>query len=168
MFTSDIKRQIAASLRRLEIGGVIQNSEAISDLKREIGPVFLAGYASLLQSLPLAGAELLLQLYPQEDDFDGTEEICFADVPLLLELNKECYPGIYLNPNNFFVFAYGGSGAGNCFAFNVMDQSDPAVYEVWHDAAHSVEGMAKALNELTGVNRVASHFSHLFSKALHE
>ena len=137
----------------------------MATLRAALGGKIPDWYVSLLSKLPISGIEVGWQAFPPEEDFDGIEWLEILDAPLIKEINLDGYPGQILFELGYFCFGYGSTWAGNCFAVNCQEE-DPAVYEVWHDAARDKQKMEKAIEELSGVKMVARSFSEFFNGAV--
>nr|WP_159063635.1 hypothetical protein [Thaumasiovibrio occultus] len=139
--------------------GSCLSRESLSCVNSQLGGVLPQWYLTLVATLPIVGVELAWLAYPDEEGEDQLEWFEFADADLLVELNLATYPGELLRQLGYVVFAFGVNNAGNCYAFSITDGDDPAVYEVWHDAAQTIEEMKVALEHQYGVTRLSTRFS---------
>ncbi|MDJ0595912.1 MAG: hypothetical protein QNJ72_39010 [Pleurocapsa sp. MO_226.B13] len=153
-------------LSKKEEKGNIIPKENLIELNGKLNDIIPNWYIEMFSKYPLAGLEVAWQAYPDEEGDDSIEWVQLLDFNLLTEINLESYPGIYLFPNGYFSFGYGSSWAGNCFVFNHAESDDPAVYEVWCDAAQSISEMKVAFKEGTGVKKVSDSFSEFFIKSV--
>lgn len=163
-----IKESIGKFIEKNDEAGKVLERDDLEALNSKLDRLIPEWYIDIVTTMPLSGLNIGWQAFPPEDDFDGVEEITLLDTSLLNECNLESYPGKHLLKIGYFSFGYGSNWAGNCFAFNPMDGSNPPVYEVWHDAAQNPEEMLAAIKERNGVSLVATKFSELFDSAVFE
>lgn len=157
-----IKESVSNFLEKSEEVGRVLVRADLDALNQKLDGLIPDWFIEIVTTLPVSGVNIRWQAFPPDDDFDGIEEITLLDTSLLNECNLESYPGKYLWINGYFTFGYGANWAGNCFAFNPDEGSNPPIYEIWHDAAHDPEGMLVAIKEKKGVRIVVSKFSDLF------
>ena len=161
-----LKEEVFKFLQATNQNGSCMSHKELLSVNSAINNVMPNWYIDFASSVPISGIEIDWQAYEPEEDFDGIETIQIVDEAMLKELNIDCYPGCYLNQMGYFVFGYGATNAGNCFAFHNDSKVDPGIYEVWHDAAHSIKELKEAFKDKKGVTLVANDIIQLFRKAI--
>ena len=141
----ELEEIIKTFVAQSEQEGKLADLEKLKNLNMKLHGIIPEWYIKVISTIPICDILLNWQKFEYSDEFDGIEEIQILDESLLEEINCESYPGIYLTPSKYFVFGYGASWAGNCFAFPITESNDPPVYEVWHDVAQNSDEILKAI-----------------------
>ncbi len=144
---TDLDEGVAALLGRLgpRVGdkGTPEPLEELGETESAVGlPEWLV---TLLTTQPLCGVRVGLRIPEFEAEGLGPKMFEWASTELVLELNRDSYPGMYVYPYGYVAVGCGVEWAGNVLLLDLNTPRVP-VFELWHDVSQDAEELVQALS----------------------
>ncbi|MCA9629003.1 MAG: hypothetical protein KC766_15090, partial [Myxococcales bacterium] len=154
-----LSEAISSLFARLGCMGDTSDPAPLDELQASPGAVQLPAWVvSLLTTQPLVGVQVGVRLPEFEREGLGPVMFEWSSTRLVLEMNRDAYPGMHVYPHGYLAVGLGTDWAGNVLLLDLNHARVP-VFELWHDVSQDPEVLVGAL-------RSRSHLVECLSDSL--